>query len=150
MSQPRARSTVRCTIRPSVTKAILRHSLLDILKSSLFHFRPETVITVHCVLSDCDERFRRFGWDIFQAIEAHCRVETGGYSSVWNMDAIPVIMRFDNMETFFLVRQLVVYVERAQRYWPYSRGKFSNNFTRYSRIRRPCHSKVSVLTQFRL
>ena len=39
-------------------------------------------------------------------------METGGYSSVWNVDAVPV-MKLDNMETFFLVRRSVVYVERA-------------------------------------
>ena len=53
-----------------------------------------------------DERFRKFGWDIFQAIESHCRVETGGYAGVLNVDAVPAT-RIDHMETFFLVRLLI-------------------------------------------
>lgn len=68
-----------------------------------FRFRPETVESLFIAFRlTGDERFRKFGWDIFQAIEAHCRVETGGYSSVWNVDAVPTT-RIDNMETFFLV-----------------------------------------------
>jgi len=106
-------SAVRCTIHPSVVKPILRCSLLGILKNSSFHFRPETVESLFIAFRlTGDERFRKLGWDIFQAIETHCRVETGGYSSVWNVDAVPV-MRLDNMETFFLVRKSAIYAERA-------------------------------------
>ena len=69
-----------------------------------FIFRPETVESLFIAFRlTGDERFRKFGWDIFQAIESHCRVETGGYAGVLNVDAVPV-MRLDNMETFFLVR----------------------------------------------
>lgn len=69
-----------------------------------FRFRPETVESLFIAFRlTGDERFRKFGWGIFQAIEAHCRVETGGYSSVWNVDAVPTTS-IDNMETFFLVR----------------------------------------------
>ena len=79
-----------------------------------FHFRPETVESLFIAFRlTGDQRFRKFGWDIFQAIETHCRVETGGYSSVWNVDAVPAV-RLDNMETFFLVSQSVVYAERAE------------------------------------
>lgn len=68
-----------------------------------FHPRPETVESLFIAFRlTGDERYRKFGWEIFQAIETHCRVETGGYSSVSNVDAVP-ITRLDNMETFFLV-----------------------------------------------
>lgn len=83
------------------------------MKNLSFDFRPETVESLFIAFRlTGDERFRKFGWDIFQAIEAHCRVETGGYASVWNVDAVPVA-RLDNMETFFLVRQSVVYAKRV-------------------------------------
>jgi mannosyl-oligosaccharide alpha-1,2-mannosidase len=75
---------------------------------SSYRSRPETVESLFIAFRlTGDERFRKFGWEIFQAIETHCRVETGGYSSVWNVDAVPV-RRLDNMETFFLVRRSVV------------------------------------------
>jgi len=55
-----------------------------------------------------DDRFRKYGWDIFQAIQAHCRVETGGYTGVLNVEALPVT-QLDEMETFFLVRQSLIF-----------------------------------------
>jgi len=68
--------------------------------------RPETVESLFIAFRlTGDERFRKFGWDIFQAIESHCRVETGGYSSILNVDAVPVV-QLDNMETFFLSETL--------------------------------------------
>jgi hypothetical protein len=79
------------------------------------YFRPETIESLFIAFRlTGDERFRNFGWEIFQAIETHCRVETGGYSSVWNVDTVPAV-QLDGMETFFLVRQSVVLrVERAR------------------------------------
>jgi len=49
-----------------------------------------------------DERYREYGWDIFQAIEKHCRIETGGYATIFNVDQVPT-QKEDKMETFFLV-----------------------------------------------
>lgn len=79
------------------------------------YLRPETIESLFIAFRlTGDERFRNFGWEIFQAIETHCRVETGGYSSVWNVDTVPAV-QLDGMETFFLVRQSVVLrVERAR------------------------------------
>lgn len=69
----------------------------------LFYFRPEAIESLFVAFRlTGDERFRKYGWEIFQAIEAHCRVETGGYSGVLNVDDLPVA-RLDHMETFFLV-----------------------------------------------
>jgi hypothetical protein len=48
-------------------------SIEDIEEFFLFHFRPETVESLFIAFRlTGDERFRKFGWDIFQAIEAHC------------------------------------------------------------------------------
>lgn len=78
--------------------------------------RPETIESLFIAFRlTGDERFRKHGWEIFQAIEAHCRVETGGYSGVWNVDAVP-ITRLDNMETFFLVRRSIVVRAKWPRY----------------------------------
>ena len=79
------------------------------------YLRPETIESLFIAFRlTGDERFRNFGWEIFQAIETHCKVETGGYSSVWNVDTVPAV-QLDGMETFFLVRQSVVLrVERAR------------------------------------
>lgn len=50
--------------------------------------------------------YREQGWEIFQAIEKHCRIESGGYASILNVDAVPVEHE-DKMETFLLVRVCV-------------------------------------------
>lgn len=50
-----------------------------------------------------DPQYRAWGWGIFEAIEKHCRIESGGYASVLNVDALPVKLE-DKMETFLMVR----------------------------------------------
>lgn len=52
-----------------------------------------------------DPQYREWGWGIFEAIEKHCRIESGGYASVLNVDALPVELE-DKMETFLMVRVL--------------------------------------------
>ena len=49
-----------------------------------------------------DQRYRKWGWDIFQSIEKHCRVPTGGYASIINVDDSPARQE-DKMETFLMV-----------------------------------------------
>jgi len=49
-----------------------------------------------------DDRYREYGWSIFQSIEKYCRLESGGYASILNVDDIHS-ERIDKMETFFLV-----------------------------------------------
>ena len=49
-----------------------------------------------------DEMYREWGWQIFQAIEKHCKIPTGGYAGVNDVDAEDP-HHIDNMETFFLV-----------------------------------------------
>ncbi|KAF8131577.1 glycoside hydrolase [Boletus edulis] len=49
--------------------------------------------------------YRDQGWAIFQAIEKHCRVATGGFASVKNVDQVPVEQQ-DKMETFLMSETL--------------------------------------------
>ena len=49
-----------------------------------------------------DDRYREYGWKIFQSIEKHCRLESGGYVSILNVDDVDS-EKIDKMETFFLV-----------------------------------------------
>ncbi len=52
-----------------------------------------------------DQKYRDMGWSIFQAIERHCKVPTGGYSGIKNVDAPLDRVEFnDRMETFMMVR----------------------------------------------
>jgi mannosyl-oligosaccharide alpha-1,2-mannosidase len=65
--------------------------------------RPETVESLFIAYRlTGDEIYREHGWKIFQAIEKHARVPTGGYATVLNVDANPAELE-DKMETFFLV-----------------------------------------------
>jgi hypothetical protein len=49
-----------------------------------------------------DDRYREYGWKIFQSIEKHCRLESGGYVSILNVDDVES-EKMDKMETFFMV-----------------------------------------------
>ena len=65
--------------------------------------RPETVESLFIAYRlTRDDKYRRYGWQIFEAIERHCRVEEGGYTTVLNVDAVPVEHE-DKMETFLMV-----------------------------------------------
>ena len=65
--------------------------------------RPETVESLFIAFRlTGNQRYRDYGWSIFQAIEKHCKVETGGYASILNVDENPAKFE-DKMETFFMV-----------------------------------------------
>jgi mannosyl-oligosaccharide alpha-1,2-mannosidase len=65
-------------------------------------YRPETIESLFIAYRlTGDERYRERGWDIFQAIEKHCRIDTGGYATIINVDEVPT-QKEDKMETFFL------------------------------------------------
>lgn len=65
---------------------------------------PETVESLFLAFRlTGDNRYRNAGWRIFQSIEQHCRVDTGGYASVLNVDENPA-QKEDKMETFLMVR----------------------------------------------
>lgn len=73
-----------------------------------FHRRPETVESLFLAYRlTGDQRYRDYGWSIFQAIETYCRIETGGYASILNVDAVPVTYE-DKMETFLMVSSYVL------------------------------------------
>ena len=66
--------------------------------------RPETVESLFIAYRlSGDEKYRRYGWKIFQAIETHCKIESGGYASIINVDQVPAEFE-DKMETFLMVR----------------------------------------------
>ncbi|KAG8908765.1 mannosyl-oligosaccharide alpha-1,2-mannosidase [Tulasnella sp. 403] len=68
--------------------------------------RPETIESLFIAYRlTGDLKYREWGWQIFEAIEKHCKVPTGGYSGVTNVDAVPVEWE-DRMETFMLSETL--------------------------------------------
>ncbi|KAG2122568.1 glycoside hydrolase family 47 protein [Suillus clintonianus] len=68
--------------------------------------RPETVESIFIAFRlTGDPKYRDLGWAIFQAIEKHCRIPTGGYASVINVDQVPVEYD-DKMETFLMSETL--------------------------------------------
>lgn len=65
--------------------------------------RPETVESLFIAFRlTGDKRYRDHGWNIFQAIEKHCKIPSGGYATIINVDQVPV-RHEDKMEAFFLV-----------------------------------------------
>ncbi|KIJ09928.1 glycoside hydrolase family 47 protein [Paxillus involutus ATCC 200175] len=68
--------------------------------------RPETIESLFIAFRlTGDTWYRDQGWAIFQAIEKHCRVPTGGYASIKNVDQVPVEYE-DKMETFMMSETL--------------------------------------------
>ncbi|KAJ6505770.1 glycoside hydrolase [Mycena vitilis] len=68
--------------------------------------RPETVESLFIAWRLTGHpKYRAYGWDIFQAIEKHCRVPSGGYASVLNVEEVPVSWE-DKMETFLVSETL--------------------------------------------
>ncbi|PFH45060.1 glycoside hydrolase family 47 protein [Amanita thiersii Skay4041] len=68
--------------------------------------RPETVESLFLAYRlTGDEKYRQYGWNIFQSIEKYCKLSSGGYSSILNVDN-PAGKRDDKMETFFLAETL--------------------------------------------
>ncbi|KAG8892012.1 mannosyl-oligosaccharide alpha-1,2-mannosidase [Tulasnella sp. 403] len=70
--------------------------------------RPETVESLFLAFRlTGDPIYRLYGWRIFQAIEKHCKVPSGGYSSIRNVDRAEGEKGWtDKMETFFLAETL--------------------------------------------
>jgi len=68
--------------------------------------RPETVESLFIAYRlTGDERYREQGWAIFEAIEKYCRVESGGYASILNVDDVKS-KKEDRMETFMMSETL--------------------------------------------
>lgn len=71
-------------------------------------YRPETIESLFIAFRlTGDKRYRNDGWRIFQSIQKHCRVGTGGYASILNVDQNPAEQE-DKMETFLMVRGLLL------------------------------------------
>ena len=81
------------------------HSSAWMLANAQQH-RPETVGSLFIAYRlTGNNLFREYGWNIFQAIETHCKVESGGYASIINVDAVPAEHE-DKMETFLMVNSM--------------------------------------------
>jgi mannosyl-oligosaccharide alpha-1,2-mannosidase len=48
-----------------------------------------------------DEQYRKWGWQIFESFNKHCRVPTGGYVGIEDVQQMPP-KQIDQMETFWL------------------------------------------------
>lgn len=71
--------------------------------------RPETVESIFIAFRlTGDAKYREWGWQIFQSIEKHAKIQTGGYASIKDVDQLPVVYE-DKMETFLLVSGLYYY-----------------------------------------
>ncbi|KAF8185316.1 glycoside hydrolase family 47 protein [Mycena galopus ATCC 62051] len=71
-----------------------------------YMLRPETVESLFLAWRlTGDERYRDYSWGIFEAIEKHCRLPTGGYATVLDVDTVPV-RHDDKQETFYLSETL--------------------------------------------
>ncbi|QRV79706.1 glycoside hydrolase family 47 protein [Ceratobasidium sp. AG-Ba] len=69
---------------------------------SRYILRPETVESLFLGWRMTgDSKYREWGWQVFQAIEKHCRIPGGGYSGVESVTEEPV-KHTNIMETFFL------------------------------------------------
>lgn len=71
--------------------------------------RPETVESLFMMWRITDDVvYREWGWEIFKSFEKYAKLaDAGGYSSLDNVNKIPPTRR-DNMESFWLVRFLLI------------------------------------------
>ncbi|KAF9438703.1 mannosyl-oligosaccharide alpha-1,2-mannosidase [Entomortierella beljakovae] len=69
--------------------------------------RPETVESLFYLWrSTGDEKYRHWGWNIFEAIEKYSKVSSGGYSSIHDVRRFDKVSFSDKMETYFLAETL--------------------------------------------
>lgn len=74
-----------------------------------YKLRPETVESLFLLYRlTGDEKYREWAWQIFQAIEQHCRVASGGYSNLKTVAKPPASGADlqDKMESFYLAETL--------------------------------------------
>ncbi|KAJ7761488.1 glycoside hydrolase [Mycena maculata] len=73
---------------------------------SRYMLRPETIESLFLAFRlTGHEKYRIWAWEIFSAIERHCRVESGGYATIINVDEVPS-RKEDKMETFMMSETL--------------------------------------------
>lgn len=76
------------------------HSREGSLYSAL---RPETVESLwYLYMATGDSKWQDLGWSIFEKIELHARVDSGGYSGIEDVFETGEVKRRDRMETFLL------------------------------------------------
>ncbi|KAG0296924.1 mannosyl-oligosaccharide alpha-1,2-mannosidase [Dissophora globulifera] len=69
--------------------------------------RPETLESLFYLWRlTGDEKYRNWGWNIFEAFEKYSKVASGGYSSIHDIRRANKINFSDKMETFFLAETL--------------------------------------------
>ncbi|XP_077986058.1 endoplasmic reticulum mannosyl-oligosaccharide 1,2-alpha-mannosidase-like isoform X2 [Glandiceps talaboti] len=82
------------------------HGREDIsVKSADTHnlLRPETIESLFYIFRVTqDERYRDWGWEIFQAFEKYTKIPSGGYSSIDNVKSVNHPGFKNKMESFFL------------------------------------------------
>lgn len=85
-----------------------REEDMTILKETAHSsLRPETVESLwYLYLATGDAKYQEWGWAIFEAMERHARVETGGFSGVEDVRESESPQRRDRMETFVLSETL--------------------------------------------
>jgi mannosyl-oligosaccharide alpha-1,2-mannosidase len=67
--------------------------------------RPETIESLFVLYRVTeDEKYREYGWQIFEAIERHCKVQFG-YSGIGDTTTLPV-SHDDHQQSFFLAETL--------------------------------------------
>ena len=65
--------------------------------------RPETLESLFIAFRlSGDQKYRDQGWEIFKSIERYAKLDSGGYTSINDVNRVPV-EREDKMETFLLV-----------------------------------------------
>ncbi|KAI1311608.1 mannosyl-oligosaccharide alpha-1,2-mannosidase [Mortierella claussenii] len=69
--------------------------------------RPETVESLFYLWRlTGDEKYRNWGWSIFESMEKYSKVASGGYSSIHDIRRKDNLVFSDKMETFFLAETL--------------------------------------------
>lgn len=78
--------------------------------------RPETVESIFVAFRlSGNNKYREWGWSIFESIEKHAKINSGGYASIMNVNKVPVDHE-DKMETFLLVGVVIVCCFRCHAY----------------------------------
>eukprot|EP00759_Apiculatamorpha_spiralis_P024807 PhF_6_TR27973/c0_g1_i1/m.41385/K01230/MAN1; mannosyl-oligosaccharide alpha-1,2-mannosidase len=79
----------------------------DFENGALYYLlRPETVESYFYLWRITkDEKYRKWGWEVFSAIRQYCRVESGGYAGLRNIAILPP-HQDDLMQSFWLAETL--------------------------------------------
>ena len=77
--------------------------------SSNYMLRPETVESIFIMWRVTgDEKYREWGWKIFESIEEFCKIESGGYSGLANVNSRA--KQFDDFQQSFFLAETLKYL----------------------------------------